>query len=55
MQGVIIGPGTCSALKKKLPNKVACQGVGGAYKASMADNGKAQFTDPEAIKVRIRH
>jgi cutinase len=49
---MIIGPQTCSALKRKLPDKVACQGVGGAYKASMADNGKAQFTDPAAIQVR---
>jgi len=52
--GIIIGPETCSALKRKLPGKVACQGVGGAYKASMMDNGKAQFTDPAAIQEALK-
>jgi cutinase len=31
-----VGPKVCTALKQKLgANKVACQGVGGAYKASV--------------------
>ena len=49
-QGFIIGPGVCSGLKSKFPDKVACQGVGGAYKASMFDNALPQFTTKEAIE-----
>jgi hypothetical protein len=51
LQGRIIGPPTCNALKKKLSNDVACQGVGGGYTAAMGDNGKPGGTSPEAVQV----
>jgi cutinase len=39
----------------KLPGKVACQGVGGGYKASLGDNGNPKGTSKsgtaEAVKM----
>jgi hypothetical protein len=53
-QGLIIGPEVCSALKSKLGNKVGCQGIGGAYTASMTDNAKPAYTTQEAINEAIK-
>lgn len=54
--GIIIGPETCSALKGKLGSgKVACQGVGGDYTASMFDNASLQFTSQAAINEAKRY
>lgn len=48
--GFLIGPQACNALKKELGSgKVACQGVGGKYTASMMDNGQERFTSQAAI------
>lgn len=55
-KGIIIGPETCSALKGKLGSgKVACQGVGGDYTASMFDNASLQFTSQAAINEAKRY
>ncbi|RHZ47804.1 hypothetical protein CDV55_100527 [Aspergillus turcosus] len=49
--GFIVGPGVCSSLKNDLgPDKVACQGVGGAYTAQLIPNILPQNTDPASIK-----
>lgn len=48
IQGSIVGPQTCAALKLLLPS-VACQGVGSPYSATMADNFLPQNTSPTAI------
>ncbi|EAW13484.1 cutinase family protein [Aspergillus clavatus NRRL 1] len=48
--GFIVGPPTCTALKLKLgSDKVACQGVGGAYTANLLPNFLSQNTDPKSI------
>jgi cutinase len=45
-----MGPATCSGLKGKLgAANVACQGVGGAYSAGLADNTKPAGTTAGAI------
>lgn len=46
-QGITVGPATCSALKRG--GGVACQGVGGAYKAGIMDNVSALGTTQAAI------
>ncbi|KAF4210601.1 hypothetical protein CNMCM8980_003614 [Aspergillus fumigatiaffinis] len=48
--GFIVGPGVCSSLKNDLgSDKVACQGVGGAYTAQLAPNFLSQNTDQASI------
>jgi cutinase len=45
-----MGPAVCSGLKGKLgAANVACQGVGGAYSAGLADNTKPAGTTAGAI------
>ncbi|KAH8901442.1 putative cutinase [Thozetella sp. PMI_491] len=49
--GTIVGPQTCAALQAQLgASKVACQGVGDGYLATLADNFLPQNTSPEAIQ-----
>ena len=49
-QGSIIGPQVCTALKTLLGSaKVACQGVGSPYAATLADNFLPKNTSPTAI------
>ncbi|KFY95848.1 hypothetical protein V498_03087 [Pseudogymnoascus sp. VKM F-4517 (FW-2822)] len=48
--GTIIGPQVCTALKTLLgSSKVACQGVGSPYEATLADNFLPKNTSPTAI------
>jgi len=47
--GSSMGPATCSGLKQKFSNNVACQGVGGAYSAGLADNVMPAGTSAGAI------
>ncbi|RHZ56406.1 cutinase family protein [Aspergillus thermomutatus] len=48
--GFIVGPGVCSSLKSDLgSDKVACQGVGGAYTAQLLPNFLSQNTDQASI------
>jgi len=48
--GMSMGPATCNGLKGKLgAENVACQGVGGAYSAGLADNVSASGTTAGAI------
>ena len=45
-----MGPTVCSGLKTKLgAGNVACQGVGGAYSAGLAENVAPAGTTPGAI------
>ncbi|KFY13244.1 hypothetical protein V492_03390 [Pseudogymnoascus sp. VKM F-4246] len=49
-QGLIIGSQLCVALKSRLgSDKVACQGVGSPYDATLADNFLPKNTSPTAI------
>ena len=49
-QGAICGPQTCDSLQSQLGiDKVACQGVGGAYLATIQDNFLPENTSPAAI------
>ncbi|KAL4804062.1 cutinase-domain-containing protein [Aspergillus unguis] len=53
--GFIVGPGVCSNLKKKLgSDKVACQGVGGAYTAGLVQNSLPQNTDSGSINEAVK-
>lgn len=46
----MIGPPLCASLESKLgADKVACQGVGGAYDATLSANFLPKNTSPEAI------
>jgi len=47
--GMSMGPVVCSGLKKNFPDQVACQGVGGAYSAGLAENVAPAGTTPAAI------
>jgi len=47
--GMSMGPTVCSGLKKNFPNEVACQGVGGAYSAGLAENVMPAGTTAGAI------
>ncbi|KAL5346472.1 hypothetical protein ACLOAV_008743 [Pseudogymnoascus australis] len=48
--GTVIGPQVCTALKTLLgSSKVACQGVGSPYDATLADNFLPKNTSPTAI------
>ncbi|TID15288.1 hypothetical protein E6O75_ATG08541 [Venturia nashicola] len=47
--GGSMGPAVCKGLKSKFSNDVACQGVGGAYKAGLADNVAPAGTTAGAI------
>ncbi|KAI6839334.1 hypothetical protein KC340_g12193 [Hortaea werneckii] len=48
--GETVGPATCNALKKKYgDNEVACQGVGGAYTAGLAQNALPDGTTQGAL------
>jgi cutinase len=48
-QGCVVGPAVCNLLKAAYPNRVACHGIGGAYKASIGDNKLEKGTSPAAI------
>ncbi|KAF7191118.1 putative cutinase 3 [Pseudocercospora fuligena] len=48
--GITVGPQTCSGLKRSLGStNVACQGIGGAYDASLGDNALPRGTSSAAI------
>jgi len=47
--GMSMGPTVCKGLKKNFDNQVACQGVGGAYSAGLAENAMPAGTSPGAI------
>jgi len=51
--GAIAGQPTCTALKRKMPGEIGCQGVGPRYTAAMGDNGKPGGTSPEAVEEAI--
>ena len=44
-----MGPTVCKGLKKNFDNDVACQGVGGAYSAGLAENVMPAGTTAGAI------
>jgi cutinase len=52
-QGSTVGPPTCDGLKKAYSNDVACQGVGGAYTASVGSNALPGGTTPAAYNEAI--
>ncbi|KAF2421077.1 cutinase-domain-containing protein [Tothia fuscella] len=47
--GGSMGPIVCRGLREAFPKRVGCQGVGGAYKAALGDNGLAKGTTDAAI------
>ncbi|PGH26586.1 hypothetical protein AJ80_01715 [Polytolypa hystricis UAMH7299] len=47
--GSTVGPSTCEALKSDMRGRVACQGVGPAYTAALADNFLPKGTTDVAI------
>lgn len=51
--GSTVGPPTCDGLKKAYSNDVACQGVGGAYTASVGSNALPGGTTPAAYNEAI--
>ena len=52
-QGSTVGPPTCDGLKKAYSDDVACQGVGGAYTASVGSNALPGGTTPAAYNEAI--
>jgi len=52
--GSSMGPAVCSGLKRQFRNDVACQGVGGAYSAGLADNVRPKGTTQGAISEASR-
>jgi cutinase len=53
-QGIIIGPAVCTGLKTRLAGRVACQGVGGGYKAKLADNGNPRGTSASGTQEAVK-
>jgi len=54
--GMSMGPTVCRGLKSKFgAGNVACQGVGGAYKAGLAENVYPKGTTDAAIRVAKEH
>lgn len=51
-QGTVVGAPLCAAMKKQA--NVACQGVGGAYKAQLAPNTLPQGTDQASIDQAVQ-
>lgn len=50
IQGITVGPSTCSALKESYgDNAVACQGVGGAYLGDLGSNALPDGTTQAAL------
>jgi len=52
--GIIIGPAVCTGLKTRLAGRVACQGVGGGYKAKLADNGNLRGTSASGTQEAVK-
>jgi cutinase len=51
-----MGPTVCKGLKSKFgASNVACQGVGGAYRAGLAENVSPKGTTDAAIRVAKDH
>jgi cutinase len=51
-----MGPVVCKGLKSKFgASNVACQGVGGAYKAGLAENVSPKGTTDASIRVAKEH
>jgi cutinase len=48
-QGTIVGSKLCAAMKSASPGGVSCQGIGGAYKATLAANVQPKGTDDQSI------
>jgi cutinase len=47
--GTIVGGPLCKAMKDMSNDQVACQGIGGAYKATLAANTQPKGTDAQSI------
>lgn len=52
--GTIVGGPLCAAMKKISNDQVACQGVGGDYKAELAPNFQAKGTDDKSIAEAVK-
>ncbi len=52
LQGTIVGSGLCTAMKQA--GNVACQGVGGAYMATLQANLQPNGTDQASINQAIQ-
>jgi len=52
--GTVVGSQLCGAMKDATNNGVACQGIGGNYKATLAANTQPLGTDQQSIDEAVR-
>jgi cutinase len=54
IKGTVVGGPLCAAMKTAANGGVACQGIGGAYKAQLAPNTQPKGTNDASINEAVK-